>query len=107
VVGVTVHGIIKPKIGLINSAGKRVGSIIQIQDRNVTIEEATEGMEVAISIRGPTIGRQVKEDEALYVDMPDKHIIVARTKFAGDLSQQELDVLEEIVQAKRASGSFV
>lgn len=107
VVGVRVHGMIKPKVGLINSAGKRVGSIIQIQDRNVTIEDATDGMEVAISIRGPTIGRQVKDDDVLYVDMPDKHVIVARTKFAANLSQQELDVLEEIVQAKRASGSFV
>ena len=107
VVGVKVSGIIKPKTGLINSTGKRVGSIIQIQDRNVTIEEATDGMEVAISIRGPTIGRQVKENDVLYIDMPDKHVIAARTKFAGDLSQQELDVLEEIVQAKRAAGSFV
>jgi translation initiation factor 5B len=107
VVGVKVSGVIKPKTGLINSVGKRVGSIIQIQDRNVTIDEATDGMEVAISIRGPTIGRQVKENDVLYVDMPDKHVIAARTKFAEDLSRQELDVLEEIVQAKRASGSFV
>ena len=107
VVGVRVQGVIKPKVGLINSAGKRVGLIIQIQDRNLNIDEATDGMEVAISIRGPTIGRQVKENDVLYVDMPDNHVIVARTKFVGDLSRQELDVLEEIIQAKRASGSFV
>ncbi len=107
VVGVRVHGMIKPKLGLISSTGKRVGSILQIQDRNVNIDEATEGMEVAVSIRGPTVGRQIKENEVLYVDMPDKHIIAARTKFSGDLSQQEIDVLEEIVQIKRASGGFV
>ena len=107
VVGVRVHGIIRPRVGLVNQEGRRIGTILQIQDRNVTIDEATEGMEVAISIRGPTIGRQVKEDDVLFTDMPDKHIIVARTKFADSLSQAELDVLEEIVEIKRAAGAFV
>ncbi len=107
VVGVRVHGVIRPKVGLINREGRRIGTILQIQDRNVPIDEATEGMEVAISIRGPTIGRQVKEDDVLYTDMPDKHVIAIRTKFADDLSQAELDVLEEIVEIKRAAGAFV
>jgi translation initiation factor 5B len=90
-----------------NSSGKRIGTILQIQDRSVTIDEATEGMEVAVSIRGPTIGRQVKDDEILYVDLPDKHIIAARTKFAEELSQAELDVLDEITEIKRSLGAFV
>jgi translation initiation factor 5B len=107
VFGVKVNGVIRPRVGLINSSGKRIGTILQIQDRSVNIDEATEGMEVAISVRGPTIGRQVKEDETLYVDMPDRHIVAARTKFATELSQAELDVLEEITEIKRAAGSFV
>jgi translation initiation factor 5B len=107
VVGVKVHGIIKPKLGLMTATGKRIGTILQIQDRSVNIDEATEGMEVAISIRGPTIGRQVKEDDVLYIDMPDKHILAARTKFNQDLSQAELEVLEEITEIKRAAGAFV
>ncbi len=107
VFGVKVHGVIRPRVGLINSSGKRIGTILQIQDRSVNIDEATEGMEVAISVRGPTIGRQVKEDETLYVDVPDRHIVAARTKFASELSQAELDVLEEITEIKRAAGSFV
>jgi translation initiation factor 5B len=107
IVGVRVHGIIKPKVGLINSSGKRIGTILQIQDRSVNIDEATEGMEVAVSIRGPTIGRQVKDDEVLYVDMPDRHIIAARTKFAEELTQAELGVLDEITEIKRSIGAFV
>jgi translation initiation factor 5B len=107
IVGVTVYGIIKPKIGLMNSSGKRIGTLLQIQDRSVNIDEATEGMEVAVSIRGPTIGRQVKEDDVLYVDLPDNHIIAARTKFAEELTQSELDVLEEITKIKRSIGAFV
>ncbi len=107
IVGVRVHGVIKPKVVLMNAEGKRVGTILQIQDRGVNIDEATDGMEVAVSIRGPTIGRQVKSDETLYVSIPDKHVYALRKKFKDELSQAELDILEEIVQIKRSTGAFV
>jgi translation initiation factor 5B len=64
-------------------------------------------MEVAVSIRGPTIGRQVKNDEVLYVDVPDKHILAMRKKFLDDISHPEKEVLEEVTQIKRAAGAFV
>jgi translation initiation factor 5B len=107
VVGVKVHGIIRPRTTLINEEGKRIGTILQIQDRSVSIDEATDGMEVAVSIRGPTIGRQVKNDEILYVDVPDKHILAIRKKFLDDLSPPEKEVLEEVTTIKRAAGRFV
>jgi translation initiation factor 5B len=107
VVGVKVHGVIRPKTALINEEGRRVGTILQIQDRSVTIDEATEGMEVAVSIRGPTIGRQVKNTEILYTDVPDKHILTIRKKFLDELSQSEQEVLEELTTIKRAAGAFV
>ncbi len=107
VVGVRVHGHLKSKVGLIRSDGKRVGQILQIQDRGVTIDEATDGMEVAVSIRGPTIGRQVKKDDILYTDIPDGHIIAIRTKFKEELTPAELEVFEEIVEIKRAAGAMV
>ena len=107
VVGVKVHGVIKPKTGLINEMGKRVGTILQIQDRSVSIDEATDGMEVAVSIRGPTIGRQVKDDEILYIDVPDKQILAIRKKFIDDLSPAEKAVLEELTTIKRSAGSLI
>jgi translation initiation factor 5B len=107
VVGVRVHGMLRPKIALMNSRGKRIGTIMQIQDRSISIDEATTGMEVAVSIRGPTIGRQVKSDEILYTDVPDKQILAIRKKFLDDLTQPEKDVLDEIVQIKREAGSFI
>jgi translation initiation factor 5B len=107
VVGVKVHGVIKPKTGLVNELGKRVGTILQIQDRSVSIDEATDGMEVAVSIRGPTIGRQVKDDEILYIDVPDKHILAIRKKFIDDLSPAEKTVLEELTTIKRSAGSLI
>ncbi len=107
IVGVRVHGVLRPKTGLIDSGGKRVGTLLQIQDRGVSIEEATDGMEVAISIRGPTIGRQVKNNDLLYTDVPDNHILAIRKKFREELSPVELEVLEEIVQIKRAAGALI
>jgi len=107
VVGVHVSGVIKPRTGLINADGKRVGTILQIQDRSVTVDEASDGMEVAVSIRGPTIGRQISEDAVLYTDVPDKHILAIRQKFMDDLTQPEKDVYDEIVQIKRNAGAFV
>ncbi|MFW9843557.1 MAG: translation initiation factor IF-2 [Candidatus Thorarchaeota archaeon] len=107
VVGVKVHGVIKPRTVLINESGKRVGTILQIQDRSVSIDEATDGMEVAVSIRGPTIGRQVKDTEILYIDVPDKQILAIRKKFLDDLSPPEKEVLEELTEIKRATGHFV
>ena len=107
VVGVKVLGTIKPRTYLINSEGRRIGTILQIQDRSVNIDEATSGMEVAVSIKGPTVGRQIREDDVLYVDVPDRHILAIRKKFMDDLTQQEIDVYDELVQIKRASGSFV
>ncbi|MHA1424085.1 MAG: translation initiation factor IF-2, partial [Candidatus Thorarchaeota archaeon] len=102
-----VQGVIKPRTALINEEGRRVGTILQIQDRSVSIDEATDGMEVAVSIRGPTIGRQVKNNEILYVDVPDKQILAIRKKFLDDLSPPEKEVLEELTTIKRAKGHFV
>ncbi len=107
IVGVRVHGIIRPRTGVINSEGRRVGTILQIQDRSVPVDEATNGMEVAVSIRGPTIGRQVKSDEVLYTDIPDKHILAMRKKFLDDLLPSEKEVLQEVTEIKRAAGAFV
>jgi len=107
VVGVKVYGIVRPKTSLINEEGKRIGTILQIQDRSISIDEATDGMEVAISIRGPTIGRQVKGNEILYVDVPDKQILAIRKKFIDELSPAEKEILNELTTIKRAAGSFV
>jgi translation initiation factor 5B len=107
VVGVKVHGIVKPKAALINKEGKRIGTILQIQDRSVPIDEATDGMEVAVSIRGPTIGRQLKSSDILYVDIPDKQILAIRKKFIDELSPAEKAVLEELTTIKRSVGSLI
>jgi len=44
-----------------------------MQDRGENVSEIGAGKEVAVSIDGPTVGRQINEGDVLYVDVPEKH----------------------------------
>jgi translation initiation factor 5B len=71
VVGVEViEGVLKSPCPLMNENGERRGKIKEIQDKNETIPTAEAGQEVAVSIHGVTIGRQVKEGDVLYSHIP-------------------------------------
>ena len=105
IVGVRVlGGRIAPGAPLMRADGVAVGSIKGIQDRGNSIPEAQQGMEVAVSIVGPTVGRQIKEGDILYVDVPESHIQELK-KFADYLTEDEKETLEEIkeIKARRAS----
>ncbi len=89
---------------MIRGDGKRVGTIMQIQDKGKNIQEARKGMEVAISIEGNImVGRQVKEGDELYVDVPEEHAITLMTQFKDQLTEDEISLLKEILKIKRSS----
>jgi len=61
------------------------------------------GDKVAISVRGPTLGRSIKENDTLYT-LPRSHEVkLLRSKFISALSEDDLRALEEIVALKSAS----
>lgn len=103
IVGVEVlGGKIKPGYPLMRKDGKRIGEIMQIQDRGKAISEAKIGQAVAISIKGHVlVGRHVNEGDILYTDLPEKHVETWIKKFKSELSNDELIVLKEIVKVKR------
>ncbi|MGC8606408.1 MAG: translation initiation factor IF-2 [Vulcanisaeta sp.] len=105
IVGVAViEGLIKPGYPLMRGDGKRIGTIMQIQDKGKNIQEAKKGMEVAISIEGNLmVGRQIKEGDELYVDVPEEHVITLMTQFKDQLSEDELSLLREILKIRRSS----
>ncbi|MBN1786722.1 MAG: translation initiation factor IF-2 [Candidatus Methanofastidiosa archaeon] len=75
IVGVEVlGGVIRPRLDVINSKGMKVGSIKAIKERNDFLKIAKKGDQVAVSIEGPTVGRQIQEGEILYIDMPKSNI---------------------------------
>jgi translation initiation factor 5B len=95
-----VTGRLQPKVRLMSTQGVELGTLEQIQDQGKALGEAKEGDKVAISVDGPTLGRQVKENDTIYT-MPRSHEAKAlRTKLLGSLTEAERAVLEEIINIK-------
>ncbi|RLF44772.1 MAG: translation initiation factor IF-2, partial [Thermoplasmata archaeon] len=57
----------------------------------------------AISLEGATVGRQIKPEQVLYVDIPGD---AAKKLSSMNLSPDEMDVLEKIFKIKRAQNKF-
>ena len=94
-------GRIKPQYPLIRMDGANVGKIAQIQDKGQNIPEALKGMKVAISMREPTVGRHVRENDVLYVDVPEEHLKVLLREFKDMLTDEDLNCINEFVEVKR------
>ncbi len=108
IVGIEVlGGVIKPGYPLMREDGTRIGSIMQIRDRDQVLKEARAGMEVAISIRGRVlVGRHIDEGDILYTDIPKNHAKLWLTKYKNELSDDEKIVLNEIIKIKRKQDPF-
>ncbi len=104
VFGVEVEaGLLKPKVRVMGKDGRELGTVEQIQDNGKPVTEARQGDKVAISVDGPTLGRQVKEEDTIY-SMPTSHDArVLRTKYISSLTPGEAEALEEIIAIKSPS----
>lgn len=96
-------GKLRQKIPVINEDGKKIGAIHQMQQSGKTIEEAAKGMQVALSIRGPTIGRQINEGDIFYTDLNSKQAKLLNERFMQRLTEEETEVLNHIIDTKRKS----
>ncbi len=94
-------GTLYPKVSLITNTGKRVRRIHQIQDKGQTIEKANKDSEVAISIRGIEIGRDIEKDETLFVNVPESHVRQLMGKFIDELTTDQKQALREFIKLKR------
>ncbi|MEM2784861.1 MAG: translation initiation factor IF-2, partial [Candidatus Pacearchaeota archaeon] len=95
-------GILKPDTPLINAENKEIDRVKSIQKENKSIEKASQGEEVAISLPKVTFGRQVKENQLLYSDLTEEEFkkLKENKKF---LTNQEISLLQEIAEIKRKS----
>ena len=98
---IVLAGQITPRVHCINQEGEKLGRISQIQDGGKAIPLAEAGREVAVAMPQPIVGRHIKERDVLFVDIPEKHAKLLRTKYAGRLTESENDALRELVQMKR------
>lgn len=94
-------GRLRQKVPVLNYEGRKIGTIHQIQQSGKTIEEATKGMQVALSIRGPTIGRQINEGDIFYTDLNSRQAKILNERFTNKLNEEERDILYQIMTLKR------
>ncbi len=100
-----IEGRIRTNVQLMNERGEIIGKIKQMQDNGISMQEAKKGMSIAISIEDITYGRQVKENDVLYVFLSDDNERALRYKFANMLNEGETDLLEKtsIVKSKMSN----
>ncbi|MEM2320367.1 MAG: translation initiation factor IF-2 [Candidatus Bathyarchaeia archaeon] len=104
IVGVEVlAGRIRPRTRLMTAEGKEIGEILQIQDKGAPISYAEKGKQVAISIDKPIVGRHFDEGDILYVYVPEGHAKTLKTKFKDKLSEDEIEILDEVIRIMRKS----
>ncbi|MCS7143076.1 MAG: translation initiation factor IF-2 [Aigarchaeota archaeon] len=94
-------GEVRSKCTLINVNGKVVGTVSQIQDRGQSINVASTGMRVAISMREPTIGRHIREGETLYVNVPESDARALLKSFLDRLDPPSQEALKELLEVQR------
>jgi len=99
-------GRIKPKYQLINEKGQDLGEIMQIQEKGEALSEATMGMQVAISMNKPVVGRHLDENDILYVKIPESHAKLLKSKFVDMLLEDEVKVLDEYIAIMRRKNPF-
>jgi len=94
-------GSLKQKSIIINSTGKEVGVIKQIEDNGENIKQATKGSEVAVSMNEPVIGRTIREGEILYSLPNDIGVRLLKERYHDSLSDDESNILDEIITLRR------
>jgi translation initiation factor 5B len=102
IVGVEVlAGVIKPGVSLVNSEGRVVGALSQIQDRGQPLPKAEAGDKVAVAIKDGFVGRNIHGDEVLYVGLSERDARQLSTNYASMLDEKSLKTLEEFIQIMR------
>ncbi|VVB93831.1 putative translation initiation factor IF-2 [uncultured archaeon] len=107
VVGVRVlGGVIKTNLEVMKENGAIVGTIKGIQEHNENISEAASGKEVAVAIDGPVVGRQIKEGDTLYIDVPEKHAKIAEQELFAAMKIEDKETLMAFMEIKRKGNPF-
>ncbi|MFA6268924.1 MAG: translation initiation factor IF-2 [archaeon] len=101
IVGVRIlEGKLREGCKLMNSSGVEVGKVEGIQNEGKAVKEAKKGDEMAVSIDGANIGRNLSEGEHLYSCIPAKQYAELE-KYSSDFTVDEKQLLEKIKSKQR------
>jgi translation initiation factor 5B len=98
-------GKLRQKVQVMSDTGKKVGIIQQVQENGKAIEVATKGMQIAVSIKGPVIGRQINEEDIFYTDLNSRQAKMLIERFHYRLNEEEKEVFKKILAEKRKTDS--
>jgi translation initiation factor 5B len=100
-------GTLKPKTNLVRAAdGEDIGDLQQLQDKGKSLPEATQGMQIAVSMDKPTVGRHVFEKDILFVKMPEVDVRTFQGIYADKLTEEETEAMKEYILAMRKKSPF-
>lgn len=107
IVGIEIlSGTLRTKCKMMKEDGTAVGQVKGLQDRNENIGEAKKGMQVAMAIEGPTVGRQILEGDVLLVELSEPEAKILEAKFRDFLAADEAEAFEEVKKVKRKGNPF-
>ena len=88
---------------LMKEDGTSIGRVKSLRSGEDSMQQATQGEEVACAIRGATVGRGIDEQDVLLVDVPESH---ARRLKKLEMTAQEEEVLEQLIALHRKQDHF-
>ena len=104
IVGIrVVGGTVRPGVRLMHPDGREVGVLKSLQKEGSSLAEAVEGSEVAASIDGGIVGRNLAEGDRLLVVLPES---AARALKDQPLTAAEREILDAVVRLRRATHPF-
>jgi len=102
-----LSGQIRPKYSLVRAEDLTdIGEVQQIQDRGKAISEAKQGMQVAVAMDKPIMGRHIFEKDVLYVKISEADAKALIAKHVDKLSKEEQTILMEYVKIMQEKTPF-
>ncbi len=110
VVGVEINsGTLKNNSRVVKFDGNepvRVGQVKGIQEQGEDIDEIRAGNRVSVAIDGPTVGRQIQEDDELWTELPEKHAKILEQELKSEIPADELEALNMYLAKQRKRDPF-
>ncbi|WP_435333903.1 translation initiation factor IF-2 [Haloarchaeobius sp. TZWWS8] len=110
VVGVEVlAGTLKKNMNVVKFEGnepKRVGQLKGIQEQGEDVDEARAGDRVSCAIDGPTVGRQIHENDELWIELPEKHAKILEQELKEEIPMDEREALSFYLEKRRKVDPF-
>ncbi len=85
---------------------ERVGQVKGIQEQGEDVDEARAGNRVSVAIDGPTVGRQIKEGDELWMEVPEKHAKILEQELKDEIPGDELEALNMYLEKQRKRDPF-